>query len=72
MKTVAFSLMVIGGLVFLSGALLWLATRFNLPLGRLPGDFQWKGDNWAVYFPFMTMLILSALLTLLLNLFFRH
>jgi hypothetical protein len=54
-----------------------LSARFNLPLGRLPGDLSWQskdwgqGRGWAVHFPFMTMLILSLLLTLILNLFFR-
>lgn len=72
MKTMAISMMVMGGVIFLIGALLWLASRFNLPIGRLPGDFSWKGENWSVHFPFMTMLILSILLTLILNFFFRR
>lgn len=64
--------MVMGGLLLLSGALLWLAARWNLPLGRLPGDFHWQGKGWSVHFPLVTMLILSLLLTLLLNLFWRR
>jgi hypothetical protein len=71
MKPLALTLMIAGGAIFLIGALLWLGARFNLPLGRLPGDFRWKGENWSVYFPFMTVLILSILLTLILNLFLR-
>ncbi len=38
-------------------------------LGRLPGDFHFSGKGWAVYFPFATLLILSIVLTILLNLF---
>lgn len=72
MKALAIGLMVMGVVIFAIGALLWLGWRFNIPLGRLPGDFAWRGKNWSVYFPFMTMLLLSILLTLLLNLFFRR
>ncbi len=41
-------------------------------LGRLPGDlrFQWK--NVTVYAPVVTCLVLSLILTVLLNLFFRR
>lgn len=34
-------------------------------LGRLPGDIVWKGENSTFYFPLVTCLILSALLSLL-------
>ncbi len=33
-------------------------------LGRLPGDIVWKGENSTFYFPLVTCLILSALLSL--------
>lgn len=63
--------MVLGGVTFLIGALLWIGLRFNLPLGRLPGDFHWRGEHWSLYFPLATSIILSIILTLILNLFFR-
>jgi len=46
----------------------------KLGLFRLPGDFQWQGRNWRVYFPLASSLILSAILTLVLWLvyYFRH
>lgn len=34
-------------------------------LGRLPGDIVWKGQSSTVYFPVVTCLVLSALLSLL-------
>jgi hypothetical protein len=52
------------------GLLLILAGR--LGLGRLPGDLVWRGENWAVYVPLGWMILLSVLLTLLLNLFHRR
>ena len=41
-------------------------------LGRLPGDIAVNRGNVHFYFPIVTSLILSALLTLILNLFFRR
>lgn len=71
MKSLALGLMFLGALLLIIGGVLWLAARFNLPLGRLPGDLNWQGKNWSVHFPLVTMLILSLILTLLLNLLLR-
>lgn len=54
----------VGALLVVAGALLLLASRFGLPLGRLPGDFSWRGRNMAIYFPLGTSLLLSILLSL--------
>jgi hypothetical protein len=60
-------LIVAGALFLLSGKVPWLR------LGRLPGDFSWGNNSGSVkvYFPLMTSLILSVLLTLLFWLFRR-
>lgn len=54
----------VGALLVVAGALLLLASQFGLPLGRLPGDFSWRGRNMAIYFPLGTSLLLSILLSL--------
>ncbi len=54
----------VGALLVVAGALLLLASRFGLPLGRLPGDFSWRGRNMAIYLPLGTSLLLSILLSL--------
>ena len=41
-------------------------------LGRLPGDIVIQRDNWTLYFPLVTMLLLSLVLTLVLNLLARR
>jgi hypothetical protein len=42
-----------------------LGSRFSFfGLGKLPGDIAYKGKNIAVYFPVVTCLILSVVLTL--------
>jgi hypothetical protein len=37
----------------------------------LPGDVIFHKGNLTVYFPFMTMIIISIILTIVLNIFFR-
>jgi hypothetical protein len=44
----------------------------KLGLGRLPGDIFIKKGNFTFYFPLVTSIILSLVLTLLANLFFRR
>lgn len=40
-------------------------------LGRLPGDFSYKKDNFSFFAPITTMLILSILLSVIINLIRR-
>lgn len=63
---------VIIGVIFLVvGGLLYLAGRLNLPLGKLPGDFQIQGKGFTCFFPLATSILLSILLTGILTLFSR-
>jgi hypothetical protein len=64
-------LLVVGGVIILVGAALLLAGRFNLPLGRLPGDIVYRGKNTAFYFPLTTCIVISVVLSLILWLFGR-
>ena len=51
-------LLVLFGVVLLvAGILLILLGRTHLPIGRLPGDFLYRGKNTTVYFPLVTSLI---------------
>jgi hypothetical protein len=50
-------------LVVIGVAILGL-NSLNVPLGRLPGDLNWRGKNWSVSFPLVTCLLLSVLLSL--------
>lgn len=65
------SLVVIGLLVVLLGVVLMLAGRVPW-LGRLPGDIYVQRGNWSFYFPLVTSLVVSVLLTLLFWLFGRR
>jgi hypothetical protein len=58
------------GLALIVVGLIWLAGE-RLGLGRLPGDIVVERENFRFYFPLMTMLIVSMVLSLLLWLFSR-
>lgn len=64
-------LLVLGSMIGLVGAALLLAGRFNLPLGRLPGDIVYRGKNTVFYFPLTTCILISVVLSLLFWLFGR-
>jgi hypothetical protein len=64
-------LITVGGVVVLVGVLVLLAGRFNLPLGRLPGDFTYRGKNTVIYFPLATSLLLSLVISAILYLISR-
>ena len=55
----------LGALLVVLGIVLLTAGRLHLPLGRLPGDITWHGKNSVVYFPVVTCIVLSVLLSLL-------
>lgn len=62
----------LAGLVLLAaGVIVTLAERGGVRLGQLPGDVVWRGKNSTVYFPVVTSLLLSVLLTLVMWLFRR-
>jgi Protein of unknown function (DUF2905) len=65
------SLIVMGAVIVLVGLALLLAGRWNLPLGRLPGDITWRGKNSVVYFPIATSIVVSIVLSLILYLISR-
>jgi len=64
-------LIVFGVVLALLGGLLLFAGKLPF-LGRLPGDIVIRRENWSVYFPITTSIVLSVLLTLLLSLFSRR
>lgn len=60
----------IAGLILLAvGAILHFAPGLLGWFGKLPGDIHMKTDGGDIYIPITSMLIISLLLTLLINLF---
>jgi hypothetical protein len=60
------TLVFLGLLLVVVGAVVLGLNRLNLPLGRLPGDFTWRGRGWSVSFPLATSILISVLLSVLL------
>ena len=60
------TLIFLGLLLVIVGAVILGLNRLNLPLGRLPGDFNWRGRGWSVSFPLATCIVISVLLSVLL------
>ena len=64
--------LVISGVALVAAGLFFMYGRKFLPLGRLPGDISIKGDNFSFHFPIVTCIIISIILTIILNLVFRR
>jgi DUF2905 family protein len=60
-------LLVFGALIALIGGALMLFGRF-----QLPGDLTFRSGGVTIYLPIATSIILSIVLTIAVNLFFRH
>ncbi|HEU0013085.1 MAG TPA: DUF2905 domain-containing protein [Longimicrobium sp.] len=54
------AIIVVAGLLAMTGAFGWF--------GRLPGDVRWQSGSTRVYFPIVTMLVVSVVLSLILAL----
>ena len=63
-------LLIVGVVLVVIGGLAILGIR--LPFGRLPGDIAIEGERGGFYFPIATMIVISLILTVLANLFFRR
>ena len=75
MNMLAKTLMLFGVVLFCLGAVMFLVSKTGIPFGKLPGDVAWQGKNVKVFVPVTSMIVVSVVLTLLLNLFakfFRH
>jgi uncharacterized membrane protein len=65
-------LMLIGLLVFILGLVLHFAPGVLGWFGRLPGDIRYESENTRVYIPIVSMILVSIVLTVIINLFFRR
>jgi len=67
MESISRYLMLGGIILFLIGGGAYLATKFGIPFGRLPGDIRIEGENGSFYFPITTSILVSVVLTIVLN-----
>jgi len=58
------TVIIIGLILVAVGILITLGDRLPVKLGRLPGDIVVRGKNGVFYFPIVTCLVVSAILSL--------
>jgi hypothetical protein len=71
MENIARYLMLGGIALFLIGGGIYLAAKFGIPLGRLPGDIRVEGQNGGFYFPVTSSILVSTILTIIVNVIAR-
>jgi len=71
MLSLARILMILGVVLLVTGGLLYLAARSNIPLGQLPGNIRIQGSNFTCVFALGASILLSVLLTIVLNIIIR-
>ena len=63
---------IIGAVLVIVGLIFHYAPWLINWLGKLPGDIRIQTENGVIFIPISSMAVISLLLTLLANLFFRH
>jgi Protein of unknown function (DUF2905) len=56
-------LIIAGVLLVALGVMVMLSSRLPFKLGRLPGDIFYQGRNGSFYFPVVTCLLISVLVS---------
>lgn len=65
-------LLIIAGIVLIvAGMVVFVLHKFNISLGRLPGDIAVKNERFSFYFPITTCIIISVILSIVFYLFRR-
>lgn len=59
-------LLIVGGIIVILGLILVFSNHIPF-LGKLPGDILIKKNGFSFYFPIVTLLILSILITIIVN-----
>lgn len=63
-------LLIVAGLILLVAGLAW-PWLSKLGLGRLPGDIVIEREGGAFYFPIVTMILISIILTIIAKFFWK-
>jgi len=72
MEKIIAKIFFIFGLIFIFlSFVFYIGTKIKIPFGKLPGDILIKKENFTFYFPIVTCILLSIILTLLFSLIWR-
>jgi len=64
-------LLIVGAIIFITGLVLLVGGRLFPWLGHLPGDIRYEGENTRVFIPITTMILISIIGTIVLNVLIR-
>jgi len=64
--------LIIGVIFLVLGGITYIASRINIPLGKLPGDFVIQGKNITCIIPLATSIFLSIVLSVILTIISRY
>lgn len=65
-------LILLGVIIAVIGMILVYAPGLLSWFGKLPGDLRWQNEKGGVFFPITSMIIVSVVLTVIMNLIGRH
>ena len=71
LESIARFLMISGVVLFMTGGLIYLASRMGINLFQLPGDIRIQSNNLTCMIPLVSSILLSIILTVILNLVIR-
>jgi hypothetical protein len=57
-------LITIGLLITAGGLVVLFLNRLNIPIGRFPGDFSYSGKHVTIYFPLVTCIVISIVVSI--------
>jgi hypothetical protein len=66
MPSIGRILISIGLIITAAGLVVLFLNRFNIPMGRLPGDITYTGKNVTLYFPIVTCIVISVVISIVL------
>jgi hypothetical protein len=58
------AILILGVVLVVVGGAILLLGRTGIPIGRLPGDLTYRGKNTTLYFPIVTCIVISLVLTI--------
>ena len=64
-------LIIMGAVILVTGAVLLVGGQLFPWLGHLPGDIRYEGENTKVFIPITTMILISVVGTIVLNIIVR-
>ena len=65
-------LIIVGTLIVLVGLVLLYAPGLLAWFGKLPGDVRWQSEKGGFFFPVTSMIIISVVLTIIMNVLGKH